>query len=210
MGATKWFEWNKLDLSQFDSSLILGPNVTGSGFTVETDGNIKWIEITATANAHAGGALSQAVLLITQAPPPDAILVADIISVQEVAANIFGGGVVIRYTAVNAGYWGRFSDQSIGPQVWEKLGGTVGAPTASQIGKVQSDPTLDVGVKNGGRLGIGVEGESWVRAMMGEEQIIPDLSTPHTATGQAGLFVTCSSTAATCTVRFKNICGYYV
>jgi hypothetical protein len=198
---TKWFEWNKQDLSQFDPALVTGPAVSGSSFSfIPSDGGIPFIELSVTAGAHANGALSQAVLLITETPPDDMILVADVISVTSI-----GGGLVARYTNVNSGYDVRLVDGTY--QRADKLAGTVGAPTISQIGGSMSDPVFSIGSKIGMRFGIGVEGQSWVRLAAGEEQVISDLSSPYTS-GKAGLWVTCQASPQTVTMRFCNICGY--
>ena len=208
--AEKFFEWNKIDITQFDGSLITGPAVTGSSFAfVPDDGGVPFIEISVTAGAHSNGAESQAVLLVTDTPPGNLVFVADVHSVAAIGVNV-GGGVVARYTAVNAGYVVRINNadgSGGGTQLLNKLAGTVGSPTVAPNLMVQSDPEFTAGTKRGTRVGIGVEGQSWLRMAIGEEGLVPDLSSPHTS-GKVGLFATCSGLSGTNTLRFRNICGY--
>lgn len=210
---TKWFEWNKQNLNQFDDALVVGPSVTASGFSfIADDGGVSFIEITVTAGAHANGALSQAVLLITRTPPNNMAIVADVISVASVNAINVGGGVVARYVAVNQGYFARLNNtdgSGNGFQLMSKFAGTVGAPTIGQLPgfDAMDDPAFSNASKVGMRVGVGVEG-SWIRQMVGEEQDGLDQVDPHPIAGKAGIAVTCSGIAGTQTVRFKNICGY--
>lgn len=211
---TKWFDWNKTDLTQFDALLVEGPSVSSASFSLVEELGLKWIEITVTAGAHANGALSQVALLVSATPPDACSLTADIVSVASVSPSNenIGGGVVARYTAVNAGYVVRLNNADAsgsGNQLANKLNGTVGAPTIDTItgsGK-QDDPRYDAEYKHGVRAGIAVEGETLLRMVIGEEHVITDPSSPHTS-GKCGLWATCAGVAGTTTVRFRAICGY--
>lgn len=208
---TKFFEWNKTDLSQFADALVDGPLVSSSSKSVVTDGGLKWIEISVTSTGSpSNGAETQSVLLLSGdiEVPSDLIFVADMISVATPATPLFLAGVVARYSNVNAGYVVRYGDPGVDKQRSDKLGGTIASPTITQLGVSQSEPAFAVsGAKDGCRMGIGVEGQSWVRLLAGEEQLVADLSSPHVS-GGTGLFVHVGTSVGTNTIRFRNICGY--
>ena len=198
-----WFEWNGVDLTEFDS-LVYGSQVsTGSRALVNIAGT-NWVQISSTSTGTPGSEISTATILPVSTAPPSAdyVVFADFLSVVQ-AGTIAGAYVFARFASVSSSYLVRFHDASTAnPQEVKKL--TTGE-TVNNLGVAQSDLTY-IAVNTGMTLGISAEGSTIIKSQLGEVQIIADTSSPITAVGKAAIGVSPgSAVSATATCAFRNI-----
>jgi hypothetical protein len=184
-----FFEWNGVNLDQFMTK-VDGPQLLSSGVVVNSWLGLNWIEITATSLAGGGTGADTAVALPIKVTPPSKnyIIEADAICIVS-PSNARGPFVAARHNGADnsVGYWLRYASSNSGSRNrLDKLGGTPGAPTVSNL--ITSDE-IDLSALYMGRpLRLRVEGDS-VLSMTEEDFLYADQATPHTNVGYGAIGV---------------------
>lgn len=207
-GVAAWFEWNGLNLTQFDSP-IYGPNVIvgSSAVDVQSYAGVNWIRMRVAADASANTGNKGGIILPISATPPSAdyVVIADFIAkLFPTALDVIGAGVIARSTSLETGYLTRYSygtPSGANNQYLSRLNS--GYTMTNFLGL--DDPSL-VNVDDGMTIGVAVEGQH-IRALLGEKGT--KIDSAHTAAGKAGLFQTNNGqNAITTECYYRNIRCY--
>jgi len=206
---TPWWEWNGVDMTQFDA-VVEGAQVAGHVAQVVTYRGFNWIELAVTS---AGGATTGPnagiVLPITQTPPSaDYVIAFDFVSIT-VSSNVVGACGVVRFVDMSTAYFVRYNNRAAAPiQDFGKF------KAVESIDRFEDmdDPRLG-GLNVGVRMAVSIQaGDQGVGALakmiVGEPTLYID-SAPHTAVGRAGLFQTTGGLTSTTTRNYyRNVRCY--
>lgn len=192
-----WFEWNGVDLTQFDSAVV-GANVGSNTVAVETYAGLEWIGIDLTAAVTPTTKLDSGIVLPISATPPTANyrVECDFINTASTGTAI-GAWVWARFNGSNAGYSGIF-ESNAGPH---RKALKVTSGTAAPIGPAADGPNI-TGSGMGSKLSVVVEGSSIVQVLGGQAILAPDTSSPIASTGKAAIGSTVNILSF---IRTKNL-----
>lgn len=202
--ASLWFEWNGADLSQFGTKRT-GAHVTGSTVAIETVGGLNWVAISSSVGAGTSYFFTGGVFLPIAVTPPtkNYIVTADFVNAISGGSNQVGAFVCARFDWVGPNLYAVVYNGFAGNvQFAWKTKDAIGY----SIGTTQTDPTVTAGTNTGMEIGIMVEGDTHLKALLGERQCIADTSNQVTTVGQAAIGSSCNGVPSI-TVKnlFRNI-----
>lgn len=204
-----WFEWNRQDLTQFDSP-VYGTQVNQSSSVIDTVdyAGVKWIrmKLVTTASATSGNNGGMVLPISTTPPSADYVIVSDFVSMTRAGSDLItGAGLAVRFLDMEHGYIIRYSygdpPSSLTNQDISKLNPGYSMTRLMNL----SDPSI-VSDGQGMFFGLAAEGQI-IRALVGEKGFKTD--SDHTSVGKAGLFQTSMGLAsATTEAYYRNIRCY--
>ena len=194
MAPTLWFEWNKVDLSQFDAAVV-GAGVSTNSISVVTTAGESWVRIDATPVGGNVSIISGLVLLTISTTPPSAnyFIETDYVRLDSSTVQIAGAILVGRYVSLTQSYW--LEEQNMNP-VSRKLTLTSKAYLDVIFAGAPS-PAAQVALRPlGQRMQLKFDGGvSSVQCGMLTHIFETEAdATPHTAAGKAGIGASCGQT----------------
>jgi hypothetical protein len=182
-----WFEWNGVDLSQFDSA-VNGSKVSSSTWSVETFCGLTWIQGSVTIGGAVPANLTESltVLPILKTPPTDNnLIIVDWLSWQATNTSWQLPFIMPRYVGISEFYGIFFGDDTVDdPQriCRASAGGTI-----TVLGDAMADPVSMVNQQNGMELGLAIQGNAMLKGYLGERQTIADTSGLVSASGACAI-----------------------
>lgn len=199
-----WFEWNGVDLTQFDPQ-IDGSQVTSATVDISANYGVNWIRMNVTADCSSGVPRDWVTLLPLAVTPPSAdfAMFAEMYVSTFAAGNRYTAGFLMRAQSTGYGYACFVGDGNLKYiQRWDGLTTNLRTGLAAQYNLTSSSELQDIGAIVRGNVGLLMSSEGLRFGVQSSTTVIES--------GTAALIAgpgTGGSSSLQAYVRFANIKG---